>query len=91
MYEIIASDGNEAAFLKKNDKLYFSWGPDMLGGSPLEKNLQGACEEEVAVFIERDGFILHTPPTPMEKLEDWEKTIPEYEKRYKKKHVSQAA
>lgn len=90
MYEIIASHGNRGAILKKDGKLCYSWGPDIW--EPIsEKDLQGCREGEVKVYIERGGYIPHTPPTPVEKLEDWPKSAAEYEERYKKAHTVAAA
>ncbi|MCR4306725.1 MAG: hypothetical protein NUV42_02025 [Candidatus Yonathbacteria bacterium] len=89
-YVIIASLGEEGAILKKGDQLYYSWGPAIW--EPVEeKNLQRVREGEVKVYIERDRFIPHTPPTPVEKLEDWPKVAAEYEERYKKAHTTVAA
>lgn len=89
MYQIIASHGNRGAILKKDDKLCYSWGPDIW--EPIsEKNLQGFREGEIEGYIE-DGYIPHTPPTSVEKLEDWPKAAAEYEERYKKTHATAVA
>jgi len=90
MYYIIASCGDEGAILKKDDKLCYSWGP-AIWEPVAEKNLQGFREGEIDVYVERSGFIRHTPPTPVEKLEDWPVAAAEYEERYKKAHATRAA
>lgn len=82
-YEIVASRGNMGAILKKDGKLYYSWGPDIW--EPIaEKDLQDFRAGEVQVYIERGGYIPHNPPTPVEKLEDWPKAAAKYEAAHKR-------
>lgn len=92
MYQIIASRGKYTAILKKGTELYHSWGPAVgIMWETTEENLQPMREGEVRIFIERDRYIPHTPPTPVENLEDWPKAAAEYEERYKKAHAPVAA
>ncbi|MHB8661050.1 MAG: hypothetical protein ACYC75_03950 [Minisyncoccota bacterium] len=87
MYKIIASDIKDGAILEREDgSLCYSslWPP------VREEELREFREDEVEEYIE-DGFVAHTPPTPVEKLEDWPAAAAAYEKRYKESHASAAA
>jgi len=81
MYKIIASDSNPrggAILQKENGEFCFSH----LMLPVREEWLQGFREGEIKVFIERDKLVPHTPPTVVEKLEDWPKVAAEYEKQW---------
>ena len=90
MYKIIASDSNPrcgAILQKENGEFCFS----SLMLPVREELLQGFREGEINVFIERDKLVPHTPPTVVEKLEDWPKAAAEYEEHYRKTHITVAA
>lgn len=81
MYKIIAADSKEGAILQKENGEFCFYS---LWFFPVrEKWLQGFREGEIEVFIERGAVIRHTPPTLVEKLEDWPKVAAEYEAAHK--------
>lgn len=81
-YRIMASNGNEGAVVEKKGKLYYSWGP-RIKIPIIEKDLQRISKTRLQMLIERDKYILHTPPTEVSRLEDWPVAAIEYERRKK--------
>lgn len=84
MYYIVASLEDRGAFVRNEaGKLFYSLGPQFTRVSEDSSFFREAHEGEIHGYV-ADGYILHDPPTKIEKLEDWPEAAARYEKQVHK-------